>query len=33
MMRQVTELNGHFAESEKLESAIKANLRGLVYGE
>ena len=32
MKRLVGELNGQFAESAKLESAIKANLRGLGYG-
>jgi type I restriction enzyme M protein len=30
--RLVSELNGQFAESAKLEKAIKANLRGLGYG-
>ena len=33
MMRQVAELTGQFAESAKLEKAIKANLGGLGYGE
>jgi len=33
MTRLVAELNGQFAESAKLEKAIKANLRGLGYGE
>lgn len=33
MARLVTELNGQFAESAKLEAAIKANLGGLGYGE
>ena len=28
----VVDLNGRFAESAKLEQAIKANLRGLSYG-
>jgi type I restriction enzyme M protein len=32
MPRLVAELNAKFAESEKLEQAIKANLRGLGYG-
>ena len=32
MSRLVAELNGQFAESAKLEKAIKANLRGLGYG-
>lgn len=32
MPRLVAELNAHFAESAKLEQAIKANLRGLGYG-
>jgi len=32
MRRLVTELNAQFAESAKLEKAIKANLRGLGYG-
>ena len=32
MTRLVVELNGQFAESAKLEQAIKANLRGLCYG-
>jgi type I restriction enzyme M protein len=32
MPRLVAELNGQFAESAKLEQAIKANLRGLGYG-
>lgn len=32
MPRLVAELNAQFAESAKLEQAIKANLRGLVYG-
>jgi type I restriction enzyme M protein len=32
MSRLVAELNGQFAESAKLEQAIKANLRGLGYG-
>jgi type I restriction enzyme M protein len=30
--RLVAELNAQFAESAKLEQAIKANLRGLGYG-
>ena len=33
MARLLTELNGQFAESAKLEVAIKANLEGLGYGE
>lgn len=33
MARLVAELNGQFAESAKLEAAIKANLGGLGYGE
>lgn len=33
MSRLVAELNGQFAESAKLEAAIKANLGGLGYGE
>jgi len=32
MMRLVAELKGQFAESAKLEQAIKANLKGLGYG-
>jgi type I restriction enzyme M protein len=32
MARLVKELNGQFAESAKLEKAIKANLKGLGYG-
>ena len=32
MSRLVAELNGQFAESERLEQAIRANLRGLGYG-
>ena len=32
MTRLVAELNEQFAESVKLEQAIKANLRGLGYG-
>ena len=32
MPRLVAELNAQFAESAKLEQAIKANLRGLGYG-
>jgi type I restriction enzyme M protein len=32
MPRLVAELAGQFAESAKLEQAIKANLRGLGYG-
>ena len=32
MSRLVFELNGQFAESAKLESAIRANLKGLGYG-
>jgi type I restriction enzyme M protein len=32
MARLVTELNGQFAESARLEKAIRANLRGLGYG-
>ncbi|HEY5894381.1 MAG TPA: N-6 DNA methylase [Chthoniobacterales bacterium] len=32
MPRLVAELNAQFAESAKLEEAIKANLRGLTYG-
>ncbi len=32
MARLVAELNGQFAESAKLEAAIKANLGGLGYG-
>jgi type I restriction enzyme M protein len=32
MTRLVAELNGQFAESAKLEKAIKANLKGLGYG-
>ena len=31
--RLVAELNGQFADSAKLEQAIKANLKGLGYGE
>lgn len=30
--RLVAELHSQFAESAKLEKAIKANLRGLAYG-
>jgi type I restriction enzyme M protein len=30
--RLVTELNGQFEESAKLEQAIKANMNGLGYG-
>ena len=33
MKHLVQELNGQFAESAKLEQAIKANLKGLGYGE
>lgn len=33
MARLVAELDGQFAESAKLEQAIKANMRGLGYGE
>ncbi len=33
MKRLVAELNQQFAESAKLEGAIKANLKGLGYGE
>ena len=33
MQRLVSELNSQFAESAKLEAAIKANLEGLGYGE
>jgi type I restriction enzyme M protein len=33
MKHLVKELNGQFAESAKLEQAIKANLKGLGYGE
>ncbi len=33
MARLVAELNGQFAESTKLEQAIKANLAGLGYGD
>ena len=33
MQRLVAELNSQFAESAKLEQAIRANLRGLGYGE
>jgi type I restriction enzyme M protein len=33
MQRLVAELNVHFAESAKLEQAIRANLKGLGYGE
>jgi type I restriction enzyme M protein len=32
MKRLVGELNEQFAESSRLEAAIKANLRGLGYG-
>jgi len=32
MTRLVAELNGQFAESARLEKAIRANLRGLGYG-
>ena len=32
MKHLVKELNGQFAESAKLEQAIKANMRGLGYG-
>jgi type I restriction enzyme M protein len=32
MLRHVAELHAQFAESTKLEQAIKANLRGLGYG-
>lgn len=32
MPRLVAELKAQFAEAEKLEQAIKANLRGLCYG-
>jgi type I restriction enzyme M protein len=32
MKRLVAELHGQFAESAKLEKAIKANLKGLGYG-
>jgi type I restriction enzyme M protein len=32
MKRLVGELNEQFAESARLEAAIKANLRGLGYG-
>ena len=32
MRRLVSELNAQFAESAKLERAIKENLRGLGYG-
>lgn len=32
MTRLVVELNTHFAESARLEKAIKTNLRGLGYG-
>ena len=28
----IVKLHAQFAESEKLEAAIKANLKGLVYG-
>ena len=31
--RLVSELNSQFAESARLEAAIKANLEGLGYGE
>jgi len=31
MPRLVAELNGQFAESAKLETAIRANLKGLGY--
>ena len=31
MPRRVAELNGQFAESAKLEQAIRANLKGLGY--
>ncbi len=31
--RLVSELNSQFAESAKLEAAIKANVEGLGYGE
>ena len=31
--RRVSELNSQFAESAKLEAAIKANLEGLGYGD
>ncbi|MEX0585339.1 MAG: SAM-dependent methyltransferase, partial [Pirellulales bacterium] len=33
MARLVAELNGQFAESAKLEAAIRANMKGLGYGE
>ncbi len=33
MARLVAELNGQFAESAKLEAAIRANMEGLGYGE
>lgn len=33
MPRLVAELRAQFAESEKLEQAIKANLKALGYGE
>ena len=33
MPRLVAELSAHFVESAKLEQSIKANLRGLGYGE
>jgi type I restriction enzyme M protein len=32
MPRLVAELQGQFAESAKLEAAIRANLKGLGYG-
>lgn len=32
MARLISELNGQFAESAKLEQAIRANLMGLGYG-
>jgi type I restriction enzyme M protein len=32
ILRLVSELHAQFAESAKLEQAIKANLRGLSYG-
>ena len=32
MPRRVAQLHAQFAESAKLEQAIKANLRGLGYG-
>jgi type I restriction enzyme M protein len=33
MARLVAELNGQFAESAKLETKIRKNLKGLGYGE